>query len=58
MIKDVVGFNEVLIFNSNKPDGTIRKLTTVTKLNSFGWKHSVKLDYGVFKMYDWYKKRS
>lgn len=53
-IKDIVGFKGELIFNSNKPDGTIRKLTDVSKLHSLGWKHSVSLDDGLKKMYKWY----
>ncbi len=53
-IKDVVGYEGRLIFNSSKPDGTMRKLTDVSKLNSLGWKHIVELDEGLVKMYDWY----
>jgi len=54
MIKSVIGFKGELIFNSNKPDGTMRKLTDVTKLNNLGWKHRVELNEGIQKAYIWY----
>jgi len=55
MIKNIVGFNGTLIFNAEKPDGTMKKLTDVSKLNDLGWKHSVKIDDGITKIYHWYK---
>ncbi|WMI66635.1 GDP-L-fucose synthase [Aestuariibaculum sp. YM273] len=54
-IKDIVGFKGHLIFNTEKPDGTMRKLTDVSKLNGLGWKHRVELKEGVKQMYEWYK---
>ena len=57
LIKKTLGFNGVFKFNTNKPDGTMKKLTDVSKLNSLGWKHSMSLDDGVQQMYDWYLKR-
>ena len=53
-IKQIIGFKGELIFNSDKPDGTLRKLTDVSKLNSLGWKHSMELEDGIKKMYEWY----
>ncbi len=53
-IKELVGFKGELIFNSDKPDGTMRKLTDVSKLNNLGWKHSVSLDEGLKIIYSWY----
>ena len=54
MIKEVVGFEGELIFNIDKPDGTMKKLTDVSKLHSLGWTHKVELREGVEKMYEWY----
>lgn len=54
VIKDVVGFNGELKFNSNMPDGTPRKLTDVEKLHSLGWKHKISLNEGVKLAYKWY----
>lgn len=48
------GFRGELAFDASKPDGTMRKLTDVTKLHSLGWKHSVEIEDGVPRLYDWY----
>lgn len=53
-VKEVVGFEGELIFNTNMPDGTPRKLTTVDKLHALGWKHKVSLKDGIQLAYDWY----
>lgn len=53
-IKDTIGFNGELYFNTDKPDGTMKKLTDVTKLNNLGWKHTVELSDGIEKLYNWY----
>ena len=37
-IKDIVGFEGEIVFNTSKPDGTPRKLVDVTKINNLGWK--------------------
>lgn len=54
LIKKVAGFEGELVYNTEKPDGTMIKLTDVTKLNSLGWKHKMELEEGIRKMYDWY----
>jgi GDP-L-fucose synthase len=51
LIKEIVGFKGELYFNTDKPDGTMRKLTDVSKLNSLGWKFNVKLDEGIKRVY-------
>lgn len=53
-VKEVVGFEGELSFNTNMPDGTPRKLTTVDKLHALGWKHKVSLKDGIQLAYDWY----
>lgn len=45
------------VFNSEKPDGTMRKLTQVDKLHQLGWKHRIKIDEGVERLYNWYINR-
>lgn len=55
-IKDIIGFKGELYFNADKPDGTMKKLTDVTKLNQLGWKHTVDLEDGIKKMYAWYNQ--
>ena len=54
MIKSIVGFKGELYFNTDKPDGTMKKLTDVSKLHALGWKHKVELKNGIEKIYDWY----
>lgn len=54
LIKSVTGFKGNLVFNSSKPDGTLRKLTDVSKLHSLGWKHQVEIEDGIRQMYQWY----
>ena len=53
-VKDVVGFEGKLVFNTDMPDGTPRKLTTVDKLNRLGWKHKVSLNEGIKLAYTWF----
>lgn len=47
LIKDIVGFRGDLYFNTQKPDGTMRKLTDVTKLHFLGWRPKVELREGI-----------
>jgi GDP-L-fucose synthase len=55
-IKSIIGFKGELVFNSNRPDGALRKLTNVSKLHSLGWNHTVELNEGIKEIYNWYKK--
>ena len=57
-IKGIVGFEGDLIFNSDKPDGTYRKLTDVSKLTDLGWQNTVDLEEGIQRLYQWYKKNN
>lgn len=54
LIKNEIGYNGVLVFNTEKPDGTIKKLTDVTKLKALGWAYKVTLEEGVKNIYQWY----
>ena len=56
LIVKAVGFQGTVEFDSNKPDGTMRKLIDVSKLHSLGWTHKVEIDQGVKKLFDWYKQ--
>ncbi len=55
-IKSTIGFKGNLVFNTDKPDGTMRKLTDVSKLNNLGWKYKMELEKGIREIYNWYKK--
>lgn len=54
LIKEKIGFKGNLLFNTSKPDGTMRKLTDVSKLHSLGWHHKIEIQEGIEKMYNWY----
>ncbi|MBW8330557.1 MAG: GDP-L-fucose synthase [Prolixibacteraceae bacterium] len=54
LIKEKVGFRGELVFNTSKPDGTMRKLTDPSKLHSLGWHHQIEIDEGISRLYDWY----
>lgn len=54
LILKTIGFKGELRWDSSKPDGTLRKLTDVSKLHSLGWHHQVEIDEGVRRLYEWY----
>ena len=54
LIKNIVGFKGELYFNTEKPDGTMVKLTDPSKLHSLGWKHKLELKDGIKTIYKWY----
>ena len=51
LIKEIVGYQGELVFNTHKPDGTPRKLMDVNNLHNLGWKHSVSLKEGIERVY-------
>ncbi len=56
MIMKEVQFKGDLRWDSSKPDGTMRKLTDVSKLHSLGWHHKIEIDEGIERLYEWYLK--
>lgn len=54
MIVKEIDFKGELRWDSSKPDGTMRKLTDVSKLHSLGWHHKIEIDEGIHRMYHWY----
>ena len=57
LIKSKVGFTGELVFNTSKPDGTMRKLTDPSKLHSLGWHHQIEIGEGIEKLLNWYLNR-
>lgn len=51
LVKNVVGFEGNLVFDSSKPDGTPRKLMDVSRINNLGWNHQIELKEGVQSVY-------
>jgi GDP-L-fucose synthase len=56
LIAKAIDFKGIIDFDSSKPDGTMKKLVNVSKINQLGWKHSIEINEGVEKMYHWYLK--
>lgn len=56
MIIREVGFRGELRWDQSKPDGTLRKLTDVTRLHALGWHHRIEIDEGIHRLYEWYQK--
>lgn len=54
LVKERVNYVGQIEFDSSKPDGAMRKLTDVSKLNALGWKHSIVIQEGVKRLYKWY----
>lgn len=53
-IRQETGFAGEIRWDSTKPDGTLRKLTDVTKLHNLGWHHKIEIDEGIHRLYGWY----
>ena len=51
LIKEIVEFEGVIVFDKSKPDGTPRKLLDISKLYAMGWKASVSLKKGIEDVY-------
>ena len=52
IIKEIVGFDGELAFDTSKPDGTPRKLLSMDKLHGLGWKHQIELEEGIKCVYN------
>ena len=56
-IKEIVGYEGKLVFDTTKPNGTPRKLMDTSKLNNLGFKASIGLREGITAVYEEYKNR-
>ncbi len=56
LVKDIVGFTGELKWNTEKPDGTPRKLMDVSRLHNMGWKHRIGLREGISSVYSEFVK--
>lgn len=55
IVKEIVGFNGEIVYDTGKPDGTPRKWLDVTRIHNLGWKHTTSLKEGINKVYEWYQ---
>jgi GDP-L-fucose synthase len=58
MIQSIVGYQGDLIWNTDKPDGTPRKLMDVSKIKGMGWSPKINLEQGIANVYREYQQRS
>jgi GDP-L-fucose synthase len=56
MIKEIVGFEGEIVFNTDRPDGTPRKLLDVSRLRKAGWSARTQLRQGISDTYAWFEK--
>ena len=54
IIREIVGYRGKIVFNPNKPDGTMRKLINSQKIIKLGFRPKVKLKEGLQKTYNHY----
>jgi GDP-L-fucose synthase len=54
LIRNVVGFEGEIVYDTGKPDGTPRKLVDVSRINGLGWKADIPLEEGIRSTYRWF----
>jgi len=54
LIRELVGFEGELIFDTSKPDGTPRKLLDTSRISNLGWHPRIGLREGILETYKWY----
>ncbi len=57
LVKRIVGYEGNLRFNTDKPDGTPRKLMDVSRIHGLGWKHRIELPEGIALAYEDFLKK-
>jgi GDP-L-fucose synthase len=56
LISNIVGYKGKIVHDTDRPDGTPRKLLDVSRINSLGWKYKTELREGINKTYEWFCK--
>ena len=46
-IKQKIGFNGNIVYNTDYPNGTPRKLMDVQKIHQLGWHHKISFSKGI-----------
>jgi GDP-L-fucose synthase len=57
-IASVVGYEGDITFQTDKPDGVLRRVGDNSKINKLGWSHKYSLDEGLDLTYNWYKENA
>jgi GDP-L-fucose synthase len=58
LIKEVVGFDGEIVFDTNKPDGTPQKLLDTSRMDELGWKAKISLREGIEGTWKGFKRES
>ena len=58
IVKETVGYQGNIVYDSSKPDGTPRKLLDISLLHSTGWHHKTSLREGIKNVYQWYQEQN
>jgi GDP-L-fucose synthase len=56
LVSKIVGFTGGISFNTDRPNGTPRKLLNSSKISELGWKPKINLEDGIALTYDWFLK--
>jgi GDP-L-fucose synthase len=57
MVSRVVGYHGAIVFDSSKPDGTLRKIMDVSRIHNLGWRHKIELEDGIRSVYEQVRQR-
>ena len=58
LIQSIVGHEGEIAWNTDKPDGTPRKLMNSSKIQNKGWKAQISLNEGIERTYQWFLKQN
>ena len=58
LIASLTNFQGEILWDSTKPDGTLRKVLDVTRIKALGWSPTISLENGIASTIDWYKSAS
>ena len=54
LVKETVGFEGEIVMDPSKPDGTMRKLTDISRIKALGWEPKISLEEGLRQTYQWF----
>jgi GDP-L-fucose synthase len=57
LVREIVGYEGKIVFDTSKPDGTPQKLLDTSRMAGLGWQAKTFLRQGIEKTYEWYKER-
>lgn len=56
MVRDSTGFAGDIVWDTSRPDGAPRRVLNVDRIHSLGWRHTISLEEGLPKAYEWFVK--